>query len=138
MKKISARLFAVCYIAIVLILGLRPKIPYLFDNFMPLSSAGGYNMYQYLVEEEIECFVLLDEKKKKIDIDWKRHMYHSTFVSSPHPNYRKVMGGKFCDYLMKYDTTLDSLKKRNESFELQFNITIIKEKQDTLRYEYYR
>lgn len=137
MKFKGRRVFIGAYILLLLLLGVRPKIPFLFDNFFPISSAGGWNMYQYQLHENVECYLEL-ATGEKIPIDWKEYMYHSTFASSPHPNYRNIMGEKFCDFLMAHDNKIDSLRKRNEPFELNLRINLIGENQDTIRYDYQR
>ena len=137
MKTTPRKIFIGLYILCLLVLGLRPKISALFDNFFPLSSAGGWNMYQYQLDEEVECYLLLDSGEK-VDIDWKKYMYHSTFASSPHPNFRKEMGDKFCEFLMLRDQQIDSLKRAGVEFELNLDISFVKERRDTLKYDFKR
>jgi len=133
----TRRFFIGVYLLFLIMLGLRPKIPFLFNNYFPTSSAGGWNMYQYLLEEYVECYLEL-KTGEKIPIEWKKYMYHSTFASSPHPNYRTEMGEEFCDYLIRHDKSVDSLRKTNTPFELKLKVNLIRENKDTLIYEYRR
>lgn len=131
------RLLIIFYIVFLLFLGIRPSVPYLYNTYLASSSVGGWNMYQYLLNEEVECYLLLDSGERII-IDWQKYMYHSTFASSAHPNYRKEMGDHFCDYLLKNDSKIDSLIKRKQNFELKLMISLIKENKDTITYDYSR
>ena len=124
------------YFLVLLCLGLRPKIPYLYDNFFPISSAGGWNMYQYKVEEQVNCFI--ETERDSIPVNWKKYFYHSTFVSSPHPNFRKSMGEKFCNFLMENDSIILDLKKKENSFKLLLTINAVINESDTLNYHYER
>lgn len=137
MRENKIKVFIYGYILFLVILGFRPKIAFLFDNYFPLTSAGGWNMYQYQLDEEVLCYLLTDSGEK-IAIDWRKYMYHSSFASSPHPNFRVEMGDRFCDFLMKNESKIDSLKRKNIPFELNLSIRLIKERNDTLTYDYKR
>tara|TARA_B110001452_G_scaffold264824_1_gene268460 strand:- start:2064 stop:2480 length:417 start_codon:yes stop_codon:yes gene_type:complete len=124
------------YFFLLVFLAIRPKIPYLYDNFFPISSAGGWNMYQYKIDQEVNCFIKTEHES--IPVNWKRYFYHSTFVNSAHPNFRKIMGEKFCDFLMENDSIVLDLKKKEKSFKLLLEINIIINEGDTLNYNYER
>lgn len=137
MKTNPRKIFIGVYILCLVLLGLRPKISVLFDNFLPISSVGGWNMYQYQLDENVNCYLALNSGEQ-IDIDWKKYMYHSSFASSPHPNFRREMGDKFCDFLMQHEKQIDSLKKTDTPFELNLKIKLIKERRDTTKYDFKR
>lgn len=137
MKTKPRNIFIGLYILCLVLLGLRPKIAPFFDNFLPISSLGGWNMYQYQLDENVSCYLTLNSGEK-INIDWRKYMYHSSFASSPHPNFRKEMGDKFCDFLMQHEKQIDSLKKASTPFELNLKIRLIKERQDTIKYDFKR
>jgi len=134
-KRLTFNLLTAVYIAIICFLAVRPRIPYLYENTIPGSDIGGFNMYPYFLEEHIDCFVVT-ETKDSIAIDWKQHLYHSIFASSAHPNFSRDIGDKFMVFLMQNNPQVLQLKDNRTRGTLHLGITLVKEKTDTTTYNY--
>ena len=123
------------YVLSLFFLAIRPKVPCFYDNIIPSSDIGGWNMYQYLLKQKVSCY-FVSENNITTEIDWQQHFYHSTFASSPHPNYYDPITNKFMLFLKDNNKKLLSLKKNNISGTLYLEVTHIKEKKDTVFYKH--
>ena len=82
------------YLIILFLLGLRPKSEYLYQNFFPGFEFGGWHMYRYYVDQEINCY-FISSKNDTIEIDWDQHLYHSKFASRAHPDFYSPSADEF-------------------------------------------
>jgi hypothetical protein len=136
-KKLSKNnYFSFLYICALCFLGLRPIFPAFYNTFLPESSAGAWNMYTDDIEDLSSCYLIVDNDS--IIIDWKKYFYHSTFVSSAHPNYREYLGDDFVEFLLNNDSTVKHHQAFSTTADLLLIVSYVVDKQDTITYEYYR
>lgn len=146
-EKIIKSVFII-YIISILLLSLRPKIPAIYDNFLPGSDIGSWSMYKYLLDQDVECYFISLEKDT-LEIDWRQHFYHSTFTSSAHSNYNDIFGKEFIAFLKnlngpvskktfmkKNNSTISMIKDNNLKGSIFLDITLVRQKKDTTFHKY--
>ena len=93
-------------------------------------------MYTDNIEDLSSCYLIVDNDS--IIIDWKKYFYHSTFVSSAHPNYREYLGDDFVEFLLNNDSIVKHHQAFSTTADLLLIVSYVVDKQDTIKYEYYR
>ena len=137
MKKRSIQILFAVYLAIILFLAIRPRVPHLYDTVMPSSDIGGFNMYPYFLQQKVQCYIL-DKEGDTTQINWQQHFFHGQFANSAHPNYKSFIGDRFIDFLGQHNPEVQAFKEGNKEGVIHLNIQLIKEKQDTAHYNYTR
>ena len=128
-KKLIGSVF-LFYTTLLIFLAVRPKISYLYNNFLPGSDIGGWNMYQYLLKTDVDVFIV-SNNNDTTRINWEKHFYHSKFASSAHPNFLYNHANRFLQFLDKNCVEIQEFRKNNDKGYLNINVNIIKERYDT-------
>ena len=85
MKKKLISILFLLHTTLLILLAVRPKFSYLYNNFIPGSDIGGWNMYQYLLKTDVDVFVV-SNNNDTTRINWEKHFYHIV-SSSPSQIY---------------------------------------------------
>ena len=130
-KKIIGIIFFL-YTALLILLSVRPKFSYLYNNLLPGSDIGGWNMYQYLLKTDVDVFVV-SNNNDTTSINWEKHFYHNKFASSAHPNFLYDHANRFLQFLDRNCDEIQDFRENNDKGYLTINVNIIKERYDTTR-----
>jgi len=130
MKKKLIGILFLLYTTLLIFLAVRPKISYLYNNFLSGSDIGGWNMYQYLLKTDVDVFVV-SNNNDTTRINWEKHFYHNKFASSAHPNFLNNHANKFLQFLDRNCDEIQDFRKNNDKGYLNINIKLIRERYDT-------